>query len=147
MKKEDEEEEVFFFQPAQSLVEEFIHLSQAKAIIDLTAGAGVWALAAVENNLPYFGLVLTDDHLEELTKFLVSKVRTKLCDPTSKLYMASLASKVTQPKKKAVTPKKRPNNPKKKKDKTKKDKKKKQKSSSSGKGSSSSDSDSVSPAK
>jgi hypothetical protein len=103
LKKDDEElETVFYFQPALGLVEELLHLSQAKAVIDLTAGAGVWALAAVENNLPYFGLVLTDTHLTELTTYLVRQVKAKLSNPTSKLYMASLAKGMAAPKPKAA---------------------------------------------
>lgn len=93
-KDEEELEPVFYFQPARSLVEELLHLSQARAVIDLSAGAGVWALAAVENNIPYFGVVLTDVHLTELTSHLIRQVKVKLTTPTSKLYMAFLASQV-----------------------------------------------------
>ena len=91
-KDEEEKEPTFFFQPARSLVEELLHLSQARAVIDLTAGAGVWALAAMEFNLPYFGLVLTDVHLKELSNHLIRQVKVKLSTPNSKLYMASFAS-------------------------------------------------------
>ena len=87
-------EPVFFFQPATSLVEEFMHLANARAIIDLTAGAAVWALAALEHNIQYFGVVLTEVHLKELHERLVREIKTKLATPTSKLYMAFLATQV-----------------------------------------------------
>lgn len=45
----DEEEETEAAEPApQNDEEELLHLSQARAVIDLTAGAGAWALAALE---------------------------------------------------------------------------------------------------
>ena len=48
-KQEDEELHVaFWYQPPRCLVEELLHLANAKAVIDLTAGAGPWALAAIE---------------------------------------------------------------------------------------------------
>lgn len=77
-KKEDAElESVFFFQPPRSLVEELCHLAKAKAIIDLTAGAGPWALAAINRNIPYFGVVLSDVHHRELTAHLVRQAMLK----------------------------------------------------------------------
>jgi hypothetical protein len=153
-KDDDEMETVFYFQPATSLVEELMHLAQARAVIDLTSGAGVWALAALENNIPYFGVVLTDTHLKELTDRLVREVKAKLTTPTSKLYMAYLAAQV---KPAAAAPKPKPkagNKDKKEKDKEKekdsdkeKKEKKETKKSKKKKDSSSSDSDSKSPAK
>jgi hypothetical protein len=144
-KKDDDEELTFFFQPARSLVEELIHLTQAKAIIDLTAGAGVWALAAMENNIAYFGMVLTTDvRLKELNNHLVRQVKAKLSDPTSKLYMSSLAGTVKAKPKGMPKPKGGIDQEKKdKKDKKGKKNKKDKKASSS---SASSESDSRSPA-
>jgi len=102
-KNDDDVEPVFYFQPATSLVEEFMHLANARAVIDLTAGAGVWALAALENNIPYFGVVLTEVHLKELHDRLVREIKTKLTTPTSKLYMAFLATQVKSVKPKGLT--------------------------------------------
>ena len=74
IKKDDDDiEPVFWFQPARSLVEELLHLARAKAVIDLTAGAGTWALAALEFNIPYFGLVLTDIHHQEFMARLIKQ--------------------------------------------------------------------------
>ena len=151
-KDEDDVEPVFFFQPATSLVEEFMHLANARAIIDLTAGSGVWALAALEHNIPYFGVVLTEVHLKELHERLVREIKTKLTTPTSKLYMAFLATQV-----KTIKPKSKPKKEEKEKekdnketdekDKDKDDKKKKNvKKSKKKKSSSSSSSESHSPA-
>ena len=152
-KDDDEMETVFYFQPATSLVEELMHLAQARAVIDLTAGAGVWALAALENKIPYFGVVVTDTHLKELTDRLVREVKAKLTTPTSKLYMAYLAAQVKpaaaapKPKPKAGTKDKKEKEKEKEQDSDKEKKEKETKKSKKKKESSSSDSDSKSPAK
>ena len=99
-----------------------MHLANARAIIDLTAGAGVWALAALEHNIPYFGVVLTEVHLKELHERLVREIKTKLTTPTSKLYMAFLATQV-----KTIKPKSKPKKDEKDKEKDKKDKDEKDK--------------------
>ena len=93
-----------------------MHLANARAIIDLTAGAGVWALAALEHNIPYFGVVLTEVHLKELHERLVREIKTKLTTPTSKLYMAFLATQV-----KTIKPKSKPKTEEKEKEKDKKE--------------------------
>lgn len=53
-------------------------MANAKAVIDLTAGAGPWALAAIARHVPYFGMVLTDVHQKELTARLVREVPSPL---------------------------------------------------------------------
>ena len=54
-KKEDDElQPTFYYQPPRSLVQELLRLANAKAITDLTAGAGTWALAAIERPRPVF---------------------------------------------------------------------------------------------
>ena len=71
-KKEDDElQPTFYYQPPRSLVQELLHLANAMAIIDLTAGAGTWALAAIERHVPYFGVGLSEMHNRELTAQLV----------------------------------------------------------------------------
>ena len=99
-----------------------MHLANARAIIDLTAGAGVWALAALEHNIPYFGVVLTEVHLKELHERMVREIKTKLTTPTSKLYMAFLATQV-----KTIKPKSKPKKEEKEKEKDNKEKDEKDK--------------------
>ena len=68
-----DEEPVFFFEPPKALVEELLHTAQAKGVIDLTAGAGTWAIACLEMGLPYLGVVLTEMHLTELLAHLTKQ--------------------------------------------------------------------------
>lgn len=68
-----DEEPTFFFEVPKALVEELLHMSQAKGVIDLTAGAGTWALACLELGLPYLGVVLTETHLTELLDHLTKQ--------------------------------------------------------------------------
>lgn len=67
-----------------------MHLANVTAVIDLTAGAGSWALAAVERHVPYFGVVLTDIHQRELMARLVSEVPMPvLFSPSAPLLLSS----------------------------------------------------------
>jgi len=66
-------EPVFYHEPPKVLVQELMHMAAARGIIDLTAGSGVWAEAALEAQVPYFGLVLTDVHLSELRAHLIKQ--------------------------------------------------------------------------
>lgn len=66
----DAGEPVFYNQVPLSLVQELMHMSSTVAIIDLTAGAGTWALAALEAGVPYVGVVLTQKHQEALMAHL-----------------------------------------------------------------------------
>ena len=66
----DDVEPVFFNTLPKVLIEELMHLSGAAAVIDLTAGSGGWALACLEQGIPYFGVVLTEIHLSELHSHL-----------------------------------------------------------------------------
>jgi len=106
---EDAEEPAFFFQPSRVLVDELIYLAQAKAVIDLTAGAGVWALAALEKGLPYFGLVLSEHHQQLLMQHLVNNVKKMIRNPSSRLFQARLSPSFRMPRTLAVEQvKKRP---------------------------------------
>lgn len=64
---------MFYHEPPKVLVQELMHMAAARGIIDLTAGSGVWAEAALEAQVPYFGLVLTDVHLSELRNHLIKQ--------------------------------------------------------------------------
>jgi hypothetical protein len=125
-----EEVPVFYWQPSGLLCEEILHMYSICAIIDLTAGSGQWALAALKNNIPYFGVVLTASHLTSLREWLISSVLKGQHDETSSFFQRSLKKKDPKP---AADPKKNPQKKPKKEDekKRKKQKKKKGKSSSS----------------
>jgi hypothetical protein len=71
----------FVFEPSEALVEELLHLSQSMGVIDLTAGASPWAVCCVEQGLPYFGVVLSEVHMQELDEFLVKKAGTPRTPP------------------------------------------------------------------
>ena len=72
-KSDTDLEPVFFNELPKVVVEELLHMGQAKAVIDLTAGAGTWALVCLEKNLPYFGVALTDLHCQELLARLIKQ--------------------------------------------------------------------------
>jgi hypothetical protein len=63
-------EPVFYNQVPLVLVQELMHMSSAVAVVDLTVGAGTWALAALEAAVPYFGVVLTQKHQEAVIAHL-----------------------------------------------------------------------------
>ena len=56
---------MFYSQMPKALIEELAHMSQACAITDLTMGAGTWAVVALEQGLPYFGVALTELHYQD----------------------------------------------------------------------------------
>ena len=111
------------------------------AIIDLTAGSGQWALAALKNNLPYFGVVLTPTHQTSLREWLITSVLKGQHDETSPFFLRSLKKKADPPKP-PTEPKKKPKKPKKEEKKKKKKKNKKSDSSSDSSASVKSESDS-----
>ena len=55
-----------FNQIPKALAGELVHMVQARAIVDLTMGAGTWATVALEQGLPYFGVALTVTHYHEV---------------------------------------------------------------------------------
>ena len=75
-------EPVFYSQMSKALIEEVVHMSQACAIIDLTMGAGTWAAVALEQGLPYVGVVLTEVHYQEV---LARKVEAGIAENPSAL--------------------------------------------------------------
>ena len=77
----DAGEPVFYNQVPLSLVQELMHMSSTVAIIDLTAGAGTWALAALEAGVPYVGVVLTQKHQEALMAHLQKEALPPLLPP------------------------------------------------------------------
>lgn len=72
-KNPDDIEAVFHHEPSKLLVEELCHMTCCQGVIDLTCGAGVWALVCMENRIPYLGVVLSAVHLEELRTHLVNE--------------------------------------------------------------------------
>ena len=118
-----EEVPVFYWQPSGLLCEELLHMYSISAIIDLTAGSGQWALAALKNNLPYFGVVLTPTHQTSLREWLLTSVLKGQHDETSPFFQRSLRKKADPPKP-PTEPKKKPKKPKKEEKKKKKKSKK-----------------------
>ena len=156
---------VFHHEPSMLLVEELAHMTGCQGVIDLTCGAGVWALFCMEARIPYFGLTLSVTHMEDLRAHLakealaanikhvdicpfafsrynwslLAQVRLRMQNPTSKLYMPTYFPNPTKP-----PPNPKPKPPKPKPGKTspkKKSKKNPKKDDSPAKTSSSSDSD------
>ena len=84
-------EPVFYHEVPKTLCEELLHMYRVKAIIDLTAGAGTWALCALQSRIPYFGVTLTEIHLEELLKMLEGKIVGMMQTEGSPLYSPGFA--------------------------------------------------------
>ena len=82
---------VFWHSPSHLLVQELTHMYSCAGIIDLCAGAGMWAMAAMELNVPYFGVVLSPTHQTELKKFLLEIVKTMQSDETSALFQNQMS--------------------------------------------------------
>ncbi len=66
----------------------------------MCAGAGPWAIAAVESRLPYFGLVLTEVHMAELLKHIEIQVEKLQRTPGGNVAAkaATTPSKITDDK-------------------------------------------------
>ena len=100
-----EEVPVFYWQPSSLLCDEILHMYSVCAIIDLTAGSGQWALAALKNNIPYFGVVLTPSHLKSLREWLITAVLRGQQDETSAFFNAGSKKKSKAAAKPTVEPK------------------------------------------
>ena len=66
--KSREAEPVFFNEISGLVAEEIIDMAGACAIIDMTMGAGTWAIAAMLHGIAYLGVALTEAHRDEVLK-------------------------------------------------------------------------------
>ena len=82
---------MFYNQPSHLLCEEILHMYSICGVIDLTAGAGSWAVSALEANIPYFGVVLTPLHMAKLNDWLISVVKHRRRQESSPLFARSLS--------------------------------------------------------
>ena len=57
-----------------------VYWLQPRAIIDLTMGNGAWAVIALKQGLPYFGVALTEAHHQEVLARL--KVKAEIAEST-----------------------------------------------------------------
>ena len=72
-------EPAFYHAPTVELMEEIMHLVSSdgtpkhriRGVIEFTPGEGSMARAALNNNIPYFGLCFTEGHAEAVSKFLM----------------------------------------------------------------------------
>ncbi len=72
--------------------EEILHDFDAVAVLDLSGTDGVLATACLAAEVPYLGIVFTEEHKAFLLDHLVKSVWAKMQDPTcAKLYQAALA--------------------------------------------------------
>ena len=56
------------------------------AVLDLTAGPGCFAMAAIRAGIPYCGVCFTDEHVKQLYSRLISLVAACIQDEGSSLY-------------------------------------------------------------
>ena len=94
--KTDDKVPVFFHEFPKVLALEIINLYSIIAIIDLTAGPGTWAKAALDTGIPYFGVTLTLRHQEELSNHLVNYIKGSQLDEKSPLFVRGLAAPSTK---------------------------------------------------
>ena len=73
--KKDDLQPVFFHQLPVDYYLELIHSYNVVGMLDLAAGGGHAAQACLTKRIPYLGFGLTETHVVELEKFLVSWVR------------------------------------------------------------------------
>jgi hypothetical protein len=136
-------EPAFYHAPTVELMEEIMHLVSSdgtpkhriRGVIDFTPGEGTMARAALNNNIPYFGLCFTESHAEAVSKFLMKCMWQEIKVEGGARYKTELATalesvgkdetddegkKKEDPKKKKEDPKKKKEDPKKKKEEPKK---------------------------
>ena len=70
--KQDDTQPVFFHQLPQEYYLEVIHPYDVVGVLDLASGGGSVAQACLTRRIPYVGFCLTEAHVVELEKFLVS---------------------------------------------------------------------------
>lgn len=84
-------EPVMWWSSPVKLYEEFLHSFCLKAVIDLTAGDGHFALACLREKKPYVGVVFGECHRDMLYARLVRQVFKEMRKEDSPLYQAALA--------------------------------------------------------
>ena len=92
---------VFYHTPPRLLVEELMWSHDLQAVIDLTPGDGVWAMAAVRGRKPYVGIVFTQKHAHILQDFLCSlifKATQESEDPLFEPALVAASTKTQTPK-------------------------------------------------
>ena len=77
--KQDDTQPVFFHQLPQEYYLEVIHSYNVVGVLDLASGGGSVAQACLTRRIPYVGFCLTEVHVVELEKFLVSWVMDMMC--------------------------------------------------------------------
>jgi hypothetical protein len=110
-KTEPDKLPVFYHEFPKVLAAEIINLYCVIGIIDLTAGAGTWAKAALDAGIPYFGVTLTLRHQEELSNHLINYIKAAQVDSQSPLFVRGLAVGGLTPTPKAAAPKPAPTKP------------------------------------
>ena len=83
-------EPVFFHTVSSSLWSEILYDFEVGAVIDLTAGDGAVAMAAIRAGCPYTGVALTDAHVTELRKHLHKTAFQAAATEGDELYDADL---------------------------------------------------------
>ena len=82
---------VFFHAGSSLLVKELIHCNNICAVVDLTPGPGLWALACLTLRLPYAGICMNKLHMDGLTAHLVDRVLSLFTTPNNPLHNAAAA--------------------------------------------------------
>ena len=89
-------EPVFFHALPTELFEDVYRMTQAVAVIDLTAGDGAAAVAAVKHRLLYFGLTLTTRHQEHLAAHIKKQLLNAMATEGDSLYEPALVAALLQ---------------------------------------------------
>ena len=81
-----EKEPVFFHQKPWRLADELVYDYFGQSIVDLSPGAGSWAIVAVQRRLPYVAVCSSTDHVNGLQQYLVSVLQKHMSDSGHVLY-------------------------------------------------------------
>ena len=86
----------FYHEGPYVLDSEINHTLRFQAIIDLTPASGHWAMIAIREHIPYFGVCFTQEHVDLLYSRLVTRCLAAKLDANDAMYDADLANALTK---------------------------------------------------
>jgi hypothetical protein len=81
---------VFYHTMPNSFYQELIHSFCGKGVVHLTCGNGEFALACIEQRVPYVGMCFTEAHVQTLSEYLTNRVFEAMQHEGHPLYQATM---------------------------------------------------------
>lgn len=94
--KQEDMQPVFYHQLPSEYYLEIIHSYSVVGILDLACGGGPAAQACLTKRIPYVGFCLSEAHIIELEKFLVSWVKDMMCTEGHLLWRKGAVKEVKE---------------------------------------------------